>query len=88
MSQQLPRGRELCRLTVLTVSSTGLVARIGVSCGVMVCCLVGGWLISWLAGRWGLDGMLLFTFTCGVIVALLYESPGGNQVDGLPPAQH
>ena len=20
--------------------------------------------------------------------ALLYESPGGNQVDGLPPAQH
>ena len=23
-----------------------------------------------------------------VIVALLYESPGGNQVDGLPPAQH
>ena len=22
------------------------------------------------------------------ILALLYESPGGNQIDGLPPARH
>jgi len=31
----------------------------------------------------------LFVFMQFFLVgALLYESPGGNQVDGLPPAQH
>ena len=36
----------------------------------------------------GLVGLLLFALMCVVLMALLYESPGGNQVDGLPLAQH
>ena len=31
-----------------------------------------------------LDGVCFAHFFCG----LLYESPGGNQVDGLPPVLH
>ena len=39
--------------------------------------------------------LVFFFFVCSVVFmqffsvyALLYESPGGNQVDGLPPAEH
>ena len=51
--------------------------------------LADWWLPSQPAGSLGrVVDLLLFAFMCVVFMALLYECPGGNQVDGLPPAQH
>ena len=41
------------------------------------------WVLSFLFVEWCVCVCLR-----GSCVALLYESPGGNQVDGLPPAVH
>ena len=83
---------------------SGLVDRYGVLVcwfvSLLVCWLVG-LLVSWFVGLLVcfvcLLACLLFLFfffalfvfmQFFLVGALLYESPGGNQVDGLPPAQH
>ena len=60
----------------------------GVECGggadMLFCCVVVVVLWCVFCVVFCLGGVCFARFFCG----LLYESPGGNQVDGLPPVLH
>ena len=57
---------------------------------VYMCSRLAVWWLVLLVSKWVcvLASLFVEWCVCADLVALLYESPGGNQVDGLPPAFH